>query len=159
MPPALDPAVQAYNRLMANSFRRFTGQEIVADAAGLNASELAEALFTAPQAIVSHGIEADPIFRYANAQALNLWEMDWDTFTRLPSRHSAEPDNGIQSDRNALLKAALAQGYVDHYAGIRVSASGRRFYIEDTVLWNVVDEAGTRHGQAAFIRRWRFMTA
>ncbi|ADU12937.1 MEKHLA domain protein [Asticcacaulis excentricus CB 48] len=157
MSPILDPAVQAYNRLMAHSFHRFTGRQIVAGTAGLSDAALAEALFATPQVIVSHGIEADPVFRYANAQALRLWEMGWDDFTRLPSRQSAEPDNGIQSDRNALLKAALVQGYVDHYAGIRVSASGRRFYIEDTVLWNVVDEANIRHGQAAFIRRWRFL--
>ncbi|UDF02566.1 MEKHLA domain-containing protein [Asticcacaulis sp. AND118] len=157
MPPHLDPAVQAYNRLMANSFRRFTGQDMAGNAGTLTDSELADALFQAPQAIVSHGTEADPVFRYANAQALALWEMEWKAFTRLPSRHSAEGDSGIQSDRNDLLRAALAQGHVDHYTGIRVSASGRRFHIEDTVLWNVVDEAGIRYGQAAFIRRWTFL--
>lgn len=157
MRPYLDPAVQAYNRLMADSFRRFTDQDMVNDASTLSDAALAEALFHASQAIVSHGTEADPVFRYANAQALALWEMDWKAFTRLPSRHSAEADSGIQSDRNDLLRAALAQGHVDHYTGIRVSVSGRRFRIEDTVLWNVVDEAGIRHGQAAFIRRWTFL--
>lgn len=157
MPPHLDPAVQTYNRLMANSFRRFTGQDMVSHAETLTDAALAEALFHAPQAIVSHGTEADPVFRYANAQALQLWEMDWEAFTRLPSRHSAEADSGIQSDRNELLRAALAQGHVDHYTGIRVSASGRRFHIEDTVLWNVIDDGGVRHGQAAFIRRWTFL--
>ncbi|WP_031238821.1 MEKHLA domain-containing protein [Asticcacaulis sp. AC466] len=157
MPPFLIPAVSAYNRLMAQSFHRFTGQFIVPDAAVLPDHELARALFDAPQAIVSHGIEADPIFRYANAQALELWEMDWAAFTRLPSRLSAEGTPDIQSDRDALLRAALETGGIDYYAGVRVSANGQRFEIRNTVLWNVVDTEGVRHGQAAFIRDWRFL--
>jgi len=146
------PEVHAYNRLMAFSFQHFTGQPIVADLAALT-----EAMWHAPQAIVSHGTEADPIFRYANRQALDLWEMDWDNFTRLPSRLSAEPDSGVQSDRDALLRTALQKGFVDTYAGVRISATGRRFEIRDTVLWNVIDEHGARHGQAAFIRDWAFL--
>jgi len=159
MQPYLLPSVIAYNRLMANSFQRFTGTSIVgaADAACLDDAALAQAMFDAPQAIVSHGTEADPVFRYANVQALKLWEMDWDTFTRLPSRLSAEDSGDIQSDRDALLKTALTKGGVDHYTGIRISSAGRRFDIRNTVLWNVVDDIGVRHGQAAFIRDWRFL--
>ena len=155
----LTSPVAAYNRLMANSFQRFTGQSILGamDTASLSDSELAQAMFNAPQAIVSHGAEADPIFRYANARALKLWEMDWDAFTRLPSRLSAEAAGDIQSDRDALLKAALAKGWVDNYTGIRISSTGKRFDIRNTVLWNVVDDKGVRHGQAAFIRDWRFL--
>lgn len=145
------PEVQAYNQLMAFSFHKFTGQPIA------NGAELALAMWHAPQAIVSHGTQADPIFRYANARALALWEMDWAAFTRLPSRLSAETTPDIQSDRNALLQAALAKGWVDTYSGVRVSSTGKRFEIRDTVLWNVVDEAGVRHGQAAFIRDWRHL--
>lgn len=159
MRPYLLPSVIAYNRLMANSFQRFTGESIVsaADTACLDDATLAQAIFDAPQAIVSHGAEADPVFRYANAQALKLWEMDWDAFTRLPSRLSAEAAGNIQSDRDALLKAALVKGWVDNYTGIRISSTGRRFDIRNTVLWNVVDDAGVRHGQAAFIQDWRYL--
>ena len=155
----LSPDIIAYNRLMANSFKHFTGLSILemAYAADLDDTALAKALFNAPQAIVSHGAEADPIFRYANAQALALWAMDWETFTRLPSRLSAETADDIQSDRNALLKSALARGWVDDYAGVRISSSGQRFHIQNTTLWNVVDSQGVHHGQAAFIRDWRFL--
>lgn len=149
--------VSAYNALMAWSFRHFTGDDIVPDARQLNATDLAQAMFDAPVAIVSHGTEADPIFRYANATALALWQMDWEAFTRLPSRHSAEPESAIQGDRNRLLKAALANGFVDDYSGVRISSQGRRFEIRDTVLWNVMDQDGLRHGQAAFIRDWRYL--
>ena len=159
MKPHLTAPVAAYNRLMANSFQRFTGQSILGavETASLNDCDLAEMMFAAPQAIVSHGAEADPIFRYANAQALKLWEMDWDSFTRLPSRLSAEAAGDIQSDRDALLKAALTKGWVDNYTGVRISRTGKRFDIRNTVLWNVVDDKGMRHGQAAFIRDWRFL--
>ena len=159
MPAYLLPTIIAYNRLMANSFQRFTGESILGatDSATLTDVELAQAMFNAPQTIVSHGTEADPIFRYANAQALRLWEMDWEAFIRLPSRLSAEVASEIQSDRNALLKEALARGWIDDYAGIRISSTGRRFMIQKTVLWNVVDGAGVLHGQAAFIRDWRFL--
>lgn len=149
--------IKAYNRLMADSFRRVTGTEIVPDSDALGDDELAKAMFEAPQAIVSHGTQTDPIFRYANARTLTLWEMDWDDFTRLPSRRSAEAQADIQSDRNALLKEALQTGCVDAYQGVRISATGLRFFIRNTVLWNVVDEAGTRHGQAAFIREWDYL--
>jgi hypothetical protein len=156
MQPYERSEVSAYNRIMAQSFRRFTGQSIIdGDTDALSDRALAEAMFDAPQAIVSHGKEADPIFRYANRKALELWEMDWKAFTRLPSRLSAESMADIQSDRDALLKAALQKGWVDNYQGIRVSSTGKRFYIDQTVLWNVVDENGIRHGQAAFIRQWR----
>lgn len=153
MTPYLSPEINSYNRLMAFSFRHFTGQILTGcDETGLSDVELAERLFHLPQAVVSHGIEADPVFRYANKAALALWEMDWPAFTRLPSRLSAEPAAAVQSDRDRLLKAALETGWIDNYAGVRVSSTGKRFEIRDTVLWNVVDVAGTRHGQAAFIR-------
>ena len=152
LPPHEHPDIQAYNRLMADSFHRFTGMSLAA-----GDMPLVQALWHAPHPIVSHGTEADPIFRYANAAALKLWEMDWDSFTRLPSRLSAEADSRIQSDRDALLKTTMRNGWVDDYAGIRISRTGRRFEIRDAVLWNVVDAAGVRHGQAAFIRDWRYI--
>lgn len=149
--------VESYNALMALSFHHFTGEDIVPDARNLGATDLAQAMFGAPVAIVSHGTEAEPIFRYANAAALDLWQMDWDAFTRLPSRHSAEPKSGIQTDRDRSLKAVLENGCVDGYSAIRICSQGRRFEIRNTLLWNVVDQDGVRHGQAAFIRDWRYV--
>lgn len=142
---------ESYCRLMVESFQGFTGQRLTDE------RDVAQGIWRAPQPIISHGIEADPIFRYGNAAALTLWEMDWAGFTRLPSRLSAEPDDAAQEERNALLRAAMSGGYVDGLCGVRVSASGRRFEIRDTVLWNVVDAAGVQHGQAALIRDWRYL--
>jgi hypothetical protein len=130
----------AYARLLAESFARLTGRDLGDP-------------WTRPDPIVSHGVEADPIFRWANPAALALWEMGWDAFTRLPSRQSAADAPDVQADRARLLAKAREQGWVTGYRGIRVSATGRRFAIDDTVLWTVRDAAGVMHGQAALICR------
>ena len=129
-----------YAALLAESFERLTGRAL-GDPWSLQ------------QPLVSHGIQADPIFRWANPAALSLWEMDWDSFTKLPSRLSAQDDLAIQTDRSRYLAEAATRGWVADYQGIRVSSSGRRFRIADTILWTVTDAAGLRHGQAALIGR------
>jgi len=154
--PHLLPEVLSYSKLLSKSFYRLTNRPILLDRPH-DASALAEALFEAPQPIVSHGTQADPIFRYANRAALALWEMDWDSFTRLPSRLSAETNPATQADRNSHLEDALKHGFVEGLTGIRMSSTGRRFEIRDTVLWNVVDAHGVRHGQAAIIGSWRYL--
>jgi hypothetical protein len=143
-------AVKAYSRLLGHSFARLTGRALV-PGIDPSAPDFSRALFHAPQHLVSHGTQIDPIFRYANRAALTLWEMDWDAFTRLASRHSAAPDATIQADRDRFLSMAAQQGFVEGYEGTRVSASGRRFVIRQTVLWTVCDDTGHRHGQAALI--------
>lgn len=144
MEPFRRAEIAAYARLLAESFHRLLGRPLCE-------GDPAQALWTLPQPLVSHGTGADPVFRYGNAAALALWEMDWDSFTRLPSRRSAPDSQDVQADRTRLLQAAMSRGWVDGYEGIRVSASGRRFRIAQTVLWTVSDAAGQPHGQAALI--------
>jgi len=156
MLPHTLPETIAYSRLLASSFAQWVGTPML-DAPAVTDEEFARALFHAPFALVSHGTQADPIFRYANQVALDLWEMDWDAFTKLPSRLSAQPLSDIQDERQQLLQKALAAGFVHDYQGIRISKHGRRFVIKDTTLWNVVDGAGVRHGQAALIRQYDYL--
>lgn len=144
---------RAYARLLAESFARTVGRDLIPGLGAMDDSAVNAALRDMAAPLVSHGTEADPIFRYANAAALRLWDMGWDEFTRLPSRLSAEAEPDIQGDRARLLAAALARGWVGDYAGVRISAKGRRFRIADTVLWTVTDAQGLRHGQAALIGR------
>ncbi|MBC7970205.1 MAG: MEKHLA domain-containing protein [Verrucomicrobia bacterium] len=113
---------------------------------------IANALFHAPFVLVSHGTEADPILNYGNRQALTLWEMDWVQFTQTPSRLTAEPIE--QEERDRLLAQAQAKGYSSNYKGIRISSTGRRFSIQDVVIWDVLDEQNQRCGQAAMFERW-----
>lgn len=41
------------------------------------------------------------------------------------------------------------EGYIDDYAGVRITADGRRFAIAGATVWNLIDGDGTLHGQAA----------
>ena len=136
--------------LLADSFQRLVGRPLLS---AHSADGLAQSLWTAPQVIVAHDTQADPVFFYGNRAALELFEMDFDTFTRLPSRLSAEPV--AQAERGRLLKSVTENGYIDDYRGVRISASGRRFMIENAVVWNLVDENGVYQGQAATFAVWR----
>ncbi|MCD6035916.1 MAG: hypothetical protein K0R63_1657 [Rickettsiales bacterium] len=145
------PAVISYSVLLASSYRHWMKENLLPDFTELPSADFARALYEAPFPLVSHGTEADPIFRYANRAAQKLWELDWDAFVSMPSRLSAEPVKDIQGDRQRLLQEALKKGFVRGYRGIRIASTGKRFEITDTVLWNVIDEQGVQHGQAAQI--------
>jgi MEKHLA domain len=149
--PWQQPAVIEHSQRLLTSFHHWTGQMLI-DAAP---ESLAQRLFEADFVVVSHGTQADPIFNYGNQAALDLWEFDWDRFTQLPSRRSAEPVS--QAERDRLLATAQSRGYSRDYRGIRISRSGRRFWIEDVVLWTVLDERQQPCGQAATFSSWRFV--
>ena len=109
-------------------------------------------MFAAPIVVVSHGTEADPIVNYGNQAALDLWEMTWDCLIGMPSRQTAEPVD--QEERARMLRLVEQQGYYDRYRGVRVSSTGRRFLVEEAIVWNVIDEQRRRIGQAATFARW-----
>src|SRR5580658_8370686 len=113
--------VVAHTLSLARSFRRWTGRELFPG--NFSAPELAEGIFRAPFVLVSHGTQADPILNYGNRTALALWEMSWDEFTRTPSRLTAEVPN--REERARLLEAVTTKGFIDDYAGVRISRSGR----------------------------------
>ncbi|HVD96673.1 MAG TPA: MEKHLA domain-containing protein [Cytophagaceae bacterium] len=138
---------------LAESFFKLTGTPLVLG--DLKREELAKAIYEAPFVVVSHGTESDPVFNFANQKAQELWEMTWEEFTILPSRLSAEPM--AQSDRERLLARAQEKGYVDDYNGIRISKSGKRFHIHNTILWNITDSEGHYRGQAAMFKEWKFV--
>lgn len=143
--------LQRHVARLRESYRRLTGRDLLAAAAG--EADAPALLDAAPFGVVSHAIEADPVFNYANRRALDLFGMDWAAFTRMPSRLSAQADERAQ--RASLLARVAAAGFVDDYSGVRIAADGRRFLIEQTTIWNVCDERGSLVGQAARIGRWR----
>jgi hypothetical protein len=136
------PEVRDRIALIAASFERLLGKPLVAPG-----SDIVSALWNAPDAIVAHGVQDDPIFFFGNRAALAAFEVDVEGFTRMPSRLSAEAP--LRGERQALLDRVLEHGFIDDYAGIRIASSGRRFRIEDAIVWNLIDGTGTRHGQAA----------
>ena len=53
-----------------------------------------------------------------------------------------------------MLAQVTEHGFIDNYAGIRISKSGRRFRISNAIVWNLVTDKGERCGQAATFDRW-----
>lgn len=142
-----------HSQLLIRSFYRLTGRRLLPMDGGSDGPDFdLQQLTNSPFAIVSHGTQDQPIFNYANNTALALFEMQWSEFTSLPSSKSAEPVS--QAERDHLLSEVSKHGYIDNYQGVRVTASGKRFKIEDAVVWNLIDAADNYCGQAAVLYRW-----
>ena len=142
-------------QLLLNSFQHWTGKALIPNTDRLTPIEIANLLFKADFVIVSHGTQADPILNYGNQKALELWQMDWSTFTTTPSRYTAEPME--RSERAQLLAQAQAQGYIANYRGVRIASTGDRFYINNAIIWNVIDRDGNLCGQAATFKDWQLL--
>lgn len=134
--------------LLAGSFLRITGRPLL-DGAD------AEALYHAPFPVLSHDGADDPVLSYGNLAAQKLWEMGWDQLTAMPSRLTAEPQH--RGQRAAMFEKMRAQGYIDNYAGVRISATGRRFQIRNAIIWPLLDEDGVKRGEAATFRDYAFL--
>ncbi|MDA1231746.1 MAG: MEKHLA domain-containing protein [Planctomycetota bacterium] len=151
--PWRDPSWIAHTRILLDSFRHFVGRELIERSS--DAEQEAGILFVASFVVVSHGTQDDPILNYGNQTALTLWEMDIPTLTSMPSRLTAEPMH--RDDRAQLMTRAARDGFVDDYRGVRISSSGRKFLIDQAIIWNLVDPEGHRVGQAATFSDWTWL--
>lgn len=151
--PWQQPAIILHSQRLLQSFHHWLGRSLL-DVTG-SPKEVAQALFAAPFVLVSHGTEEDPIFNYGNRQALELWELSWKEFTRMPSRKTAEAI--LQQERDRLLSEAANQGF-SYFSGVRITSTGKRFEITDGILWNVVDEQHQYCGQAAVYSNCKFIS-
>lgn len=145
-------ATEEHAKLLVDSYRRWTGKELLERKPG---KSLKEQLFQASTVILSHGTEADPVLNYGNQKGLELWELEWEAFTSMPSRLAAE--HMERKERDGLFETVTANGYVEHYTGIRISSTGRRFYIVNTTIWNLADDSGNYMGQAAAFSEYRYL--
>ena len=140
--------------MLLNSYRHWIGNDLIERAP--NAKQQARTLFEASIVVVSHGVEPEPILNYGNQTALDLWELPWEQFIRTPSRLTAEEED--RTERGRMLERAKLNGYFDGYRGVRISSTGRRFLIEQAVIWNVIDPVGNRIGQAATFSQWSHLS-
>jgi MEKHLA domain-containing protein len=138
--------------LLVSSFELLTGKNILLS--GIDSDSISREIFFAPFAVMSHGTETDPVFNYANQCALDLFEITWENFIKLPSKYSAEAN--LQSERERILQQVAENGYADDYSGVRISNKGRRFQIKNATVWNMIDQ-GRCYGQAALIRNWAYL--
>ncbi|GEP01634.1 MEKHLA domain-containing protein [Methylobacterium haplocladii] len=131
--------------LLTGSYRRLLGRPLLPEGADAD-----WAYARAPFALLAHDTAPDPCFVYANRTAQTSFGYTRDELIGMPSRLSAEaPD---RADRDRLLAAVARVGYVAGYAGTRIAKSSRRFPIVDVVVWQLIDEVGAVHGQAATYR-------
>jgi MEKHLA domain len=149
-PPWLENNILSWISLLLNSYAHWTGLELI-DRHGTLLDQ-ALRLFDAPFVVASHGNDADPILNYGNAQALELWEMNWPEFVTTPSRLTAEPVN--QAERSRMLQKAGTEGLIRNYQGVRISKTGKRFLVDQATVWNVIDHHQQKVGQAATFSTW-----
>ena len=109
--------------LLRHSLRALTGRDLVVG--DLSPEQAARRIYRARFAVLYDDTAPDPILTYANRCALELFDLTWDQLVQMPSRLTAEALD--REERARLLARVAAQGYIDDYAGVRVSRSGRRF--------------------------------
>ncbi len=146
---AADPT---FYELLAGSYSRLVG-------ASLAPPELENAFAArwlyeeAPFCVLAHSTDPDPVFIYGNKRAQTCFEYTWAELTTLRSRLSAEEPN--REERQRFLESVQRHGFATGYRGLRIAKSGRRFWIEDVTVWQLLDQGGVFHGQAAIYRQWR----
>ncbi|MDH4086150.1 MAG: MEKHLA domain-containing protein [Nitrospira sp.] len=151
--PWSESRIVEWSHRLLESYHYWIGQDLIDRAGDRKAQALR--LFEVSVVVVSHGVEPDPILNYGNQTALDLWELPWKQFIQTPSRLTAEADD--RTERRRMLERAKLAGYFDGYRGVRISSTGRRFLVEQAVIWNVIDPAGHRIGQAATFSQWSYL--
>ena len=134
--------------LLTRSYARLVGTPLVPEGC-----DTAWLYHEAPFAVVAHNTDPDPRFIYANKTAQACFEYPWHEFIQLRSRFSAEEPNRFERQR--LLESVSQTGFVTGYSGLRIASSGRRFWIEGGVVWQLMNEIGISFGQAAVFHSWR----
>jgi hypothetical protein len=97
--------------------------------------------------IMSHGVQADPVFNYANLAALELFKYSINDLCKLPSRYSTLPH--LEQDRDNTLKEIAKSDYGYIHDGMRQTSEGRVILTSEILYWVVYDDDGTRIGHAA----------
>ncbi|MFF1678065.1 MEKHLA domain-containing protein [Streptomyces sp. NPDC058256] len=142
----------AFVRLLLSSHRRLTGRSLCPSGFADTGEAVRWLYEAAPFGLLAHGTGPDPVFVYANTTAQKCFEYGWAEFVRLPSRLSAVLE--VQGDREAFVRSVTERGFASGYRGLRVAKSGRSFWIEDVTMWNLADDDGAYHGQAAVFQSW-----
>lgn len=142
-------AASTLYRLLADSYAHWLKQPLVDPV--LTDEQAARWLYEeAPFGLLAHDTRADPLFIYGNVSAQRCFEYSWDELLMLPSRLSARAQQ--MEDRKQFLEQVGRQGFATGYRGLRVSKSARTFWINDGIVWQLVDQTGVLRGQAALFR-------
>ncbi len=148
-----DSLLQEWCICLLDSYKKFYGKELVERAP--NPEKQVEIMDAANFVILSHNTDVSPILNFGNKIALQLWKLDWETFTSTPSTETAE--DAFREKREKMLKDVEEKGFTSDYEGIRISSEGDRFVIKDVKVWNIYTAENERIGQAASFEEWEFL--
>lgn len=81
--------------------------------------------------------------------------MSWEELTNTPGRLTAEADE--RSKREKFLETVRTQGFIQNYEGIRISKTGKRFFIKNVTVWNLLNAKNEFAGQAATFTEWKML--
>ncbi|MGW0793053.1 MEKHLA domain-containing protein [Streptomyces sp. NPDC002911] len=144
------PTDAAFAELLRSSHRRLTGRDLFVFIRSVPADEAARWLYSSALfGLLVHNAYADPLFVCANRTAQECFGYAWDEFVEMPSQLSAAP--GDRAHQEAFVRSVSENGYADGHRGLRRAKPGSRFWIENVTMWELLDAAGERHGQAADI--------
>lgn len=149
LPGGRDPE---FARLLLSSHLRLAGEPLYPPVFSGTDDEARWLYESAPFGLLAHDAAADPVFVYANITAQRCFGYSWREFVGLPSRLSAAGD--ARGERGEFVRSVAERGYATGYRGVRIAKSGRRFWVQDVSMWNLVDTDGTYVGQAAAFRSW-----
>ena len=116
--------------------------------------EVSKQLFEAEFIVASDGTQVDPILNYGNQKALDVWELTWDEFMQTPSRKTAETIE--QKERDRLLAETTEKGFC-YFSTIRITKTGKRFKINNGIVWKVINKEQVYQGKAACFSDFYFL--
>ena len=106
----------------------------------------------ASHCVLAHNTDPDPRFIYANRAAQAAFDYDWDEI--MPAV-AALGGAGRPRGASAPARSGRPPRLRHRLSGLRIAKSGRRFLIEDGVVWQLIDSDGAVRGQAATFAHWR----
>lgn len=133
--------------VILDSFRRSVGRDLVARSG--DPADDANRLFELPQAVLAHDASTQPLLDWVNAAAAAAFDATPEILIGRPSSATAPPD--ATADRRQLFEILARRGFVTGYSGVRISLTGRRFIIDDVIVFALADAAGHPAGHAAVI--------
>jgi len=98
--------------------------------------------------VLSHGIQADPIYNYGNQAALTLFGHTIESLCRTPSRRSTLPT--LEQNRATIIADIEKSDYGYFHNALRCSTSGKIWVMSEILYWKVYNDEGKHIGAAAF---------
>jgi MEKHLA domain len=138
------------------------GKKSILSMMGVSADDVTRIHADTRFALLSHGIQSDPVYNYFNKAALQQFLFSEPSVYSIPSRYSA-PSGIVRSSREEILKASVGRSASTSKSenwlivlpnAVRQKRSGQLFRIPEVLLWNVYNDQGERVGQTAIFDTW-----